>query len=479
MGEQGQKDDAMKDQGGDEPAIGAKFNTLRVDTRYGHMVIPDPSQDIIGKHLSEHGEWAEFETQFLSNLIKDGARVTDIGAFIGTFGLSMQNKRKSLKLIFVEANPEIIPLLEENVKRNCHTDYIVIEALIGPQEFRTPGLRDVHNLGSSSFLASSPDPGKVSVPMPQRQWTLRQLQRKYGPFDLIKLDTEGMELPILADEIEIIKQNSTNLWIECNEQERNLDLAEFLLSTGRDVYYFAFPSFNPGNFHHNQKPIFPFAYEAGMLVSSVEPYLPPALTDAGCILCKINSKEDLNDVLLRTPRWAPREWWNLTREQVVGLVTHDIEKLHIALATAHSRLEERKQYMIARESQLRCAEQARRRAEVLAAERLAAIEAEKIARQGIELIAAHRLALLCAERDLRKEADDARMIAEALHAAALRDHQAAEEMIAAIMSSTTWRVTSPLRALLSQTPRIRRLIRLFAGAARRLRRRRPANSNSP
>jgi FkbM family methyltransferase len=478
---------------------------LETDTRYGRIVVPDARNDIISRFLVEYGEWADLEVQFVSSVVAEGASVADIGAFIGTFGLGMQLQKQLSSICFVEANPEIVPLLKENVKRNCHVRYAVVDGLVAPRNFRVNGSREAHNFGSASFLASEPAPERIAVPMPGHRFTLRQIERKYGPFDLIKLDVEGMELAILASETGILERKNTTFWIECNEHERSLELAEIILSHGRNIYYFAFPSFNPDNFRANQTQIFPFAYEAGLLSCSVEPQLVSVLADKGCILRSITNREDLRKALWQTPRWAPHEWWNVPTEQLVALAVHQLNQevfedfltptgapgersevsgsqSHLAKALAHaqklvaerdaalrehqaalahaqalvaerdaaiarvhSRLAERRSYMIAREGQLRATEQALRRA----TERLTALEtqreAERGAREEIERAAAHRLALLCAERDMR-------IVLEA--------------QIFAITTSTSWRATARLRALLTNRPRLRRttkwIVRGFA-----------------
>ena len=502
-----------------------------IHTRYGRMIVPDPDQDIVARFLLEQGEWAELETEFLRELIEDGARIADIGAFVGTFGLSMQAKKKLASICFVEANPEIFPLLRENVENNCRVDHAAVEAIVSPQDFRANGSRDHHNIGSASFLPGNLDPGRVEVRLPDRRCTLWQLEQEHGPFDLIKLDVEGMELAILADAPEIVKRENAVLWMECNEHERSLELTDFLLSQDRRVYYFAFPSFNPDNFCASTEPIFPFAYEAGLLACSTEPKLAATLIAKGCLLRPISSREDLANALLHTPRWAPEEWWGLPREQVVALAVHQIDQRATALreheATlaqsenlltelrsdiaqrdaalgqseklltelrsgiaqrdaalgqseklltelrsdiakrdaalrqreamlddVQARLAERRSYIITRESELRVVEQARRRAEALAAERHVAMETERIAREAIEHTAHNRLALLQAERELRMQA--------------VREHEAAVAAITAITASTTWRVTAPLRALLSRVPGARRMIRGMARVAGRV-----------
>ena len=82
-----------------------------------------------------------------------------------------------------------------------------------------------------------------------------------------------------------------------------------LLSWGFPVTYFAAPAHNPGNHAGNPVPAVPWAYEAGLLAAPRRPpELSPELRQAGCILRRIGSVDDLTEALWRTPRWGMPDW---------------------------------------------------------------------------------------------------------------------------------------------------------------------------
>ena len=278
-----------------------------IDTRYGVLSAPDGDGDIILEFLSRYGEWAWMEVSFIASLLKPGARVLDAGAFLGTFGLGLGGLVDLALLCCVEGNPAVFPLLQQNLQRQAKWPFLALNrVLAGPVPPARMWLAEPGNLGSTTFGTGIGAAGGDALPDPIG---LDDLRREHGPFDLIKLDVEGMEAEVLASDAAHLSAGGTMLWLECNEDPRSLELGALLLSWRLPVYYFAFPSFNPANAKGERKAVFPWAYEAGLLVA---PRIPPALTpelEAGrCFLVRIRSEQDLRRAMWRTPRWGRQEW---------------------------------------------------------------------------------------------------------------------------------------------------------------------------
>lgn len=293
-----------------------------IKTRYGDLQVPNAERDIVGRHLGRFGEWAWLEVLFIASLLPiGGARVLDGGAFLGTFGLGLARAVKLDYIHFVEANSDIIPLLVNNIHLNCQAKFCVENVLLAPRDSKV-GVphADQDNLGSMSFvLVDNGDQLKDTV---ERQ-TLHQIERRVGEFDLVKLDVEGAELPLLEADLEYLRSRNMMLWIECNETPQSFALVQLLLSMGRSVYYYAFPAYNPDNINNSKDPIFPWAYEAGLLATHKEiSGLNEDLIAYGCILKKIENISDLKVALWHTPRWGLDEWLNLSLPEVVALAAH-------------------------------------------------------------------------------------------------------------------------------------------------------------
>ena len=296
-----------------------------VKTRYGTITAPDVREDIIGRFLQHYGEWSWDEATFIASVLPEASRVLDVGAFLGTFGLGLLSQKSAAFVCFVEANPAIVPYLARNVQRNAPGQTALVEALVGDSNTRPrQGRAQPTNFGSASFSENAS--GDLTIDEPAAVTTLSQLRKEHGPFDLIKLDAEGMEFSILQDDAEFLSKNETTLWVECNEDVRSTYVADLLLSWGLEVHYFAYPSHNPDNMRGVSDAIFPLAYEAGLLASPrVRPQLSEHLVKHRCILEPIWSSEDLRSALWRTPRWGLPEWQGRSAEQVAALAGHALQ----------------------------------------------------------------------------------------------------------------------------------------------------------
>lgn len=296
-------------------------NHQLLSTRYGLLSVPLGDDDLITNFLRNDGEWAFLEAAFLASQLPQHPRVLDVGAYLGTFTLGLAQLKPLAFACLVEGNPDNLPYLSHNIAANLRCPHEVLGAVVvDPERPIAAAHGDPANRGSVSFCADTAGPALGEAP--QNTVSLRALVERLDRFDLIKADVEGMEEQLLASCPALLRDDSTLIWVECNETPRSLSLSRTLLDTGRPLSYFAWPSHNPGNFRGNAAPILPFAYEAGLLLSTREPRLDDTLLAAGCILKPIGSLEDLRRSLWLTPRWAPRDWLGLPAHEIVGIAGH-------------------------------------------------------------------------------------------------------------------------------------------------------------
>ena len=290
-----------------------------VETRYGQFVVPENTDDLIGQFLTRYGEWAWDEVTFVASNLAPGARVLDVGAYLGTFGLGLSLRQHLASVCYVEANPNVTPLLRENIRQLKRQPSQVVAALAytggePPEMAHIDGA----NWGALSFAANSS--GELFTQLPESYVTLAELRQLYGPFDLIKLDVEGMERELIESDADFLRTGRCHLWLECNERTSSIELVETLLGFDLDVFFFAFPSHNPDNYRKDPETLLPFAFEAGLLAGrNLAPALDANLLAHGCILRSIRSTDDLRQALWRTPRWGLKDWEGRSASEVAAL----------------------------------------------------------------------------------------------------------------------------------------------------------------
>ncbi len=301
---------------------------LRKDTRYGEVRTFDEA-DLVSRFLVEYGEWSYLEILFLSQFKGQFRIAYDIGAYLGTFSLSFAQELTPNKIVSVEANPKVWDAFEYNIEQNLSCPGVFYRGALGKENTEIKAFYvndDPDNNGALTLLgdADCSHDGKV-LNIPCR--TLKNLRDEQGDYDFLKLDIEGMELQVLQTDQKWLIENKPVVWAECNQDKRALKLLDFFLWAGFDVYYYAYPAYNPGNYKNSKKVLFPFAYEAGLLAgqfSNFYPSLSEKLKVAGCVFKNITSTYELRQAMWHTPRWGKPEWLMLEKNELVALLSHEI-----------------------------------------------------------------------------------------------------------------------------------------------------------
>ncbi len=142
--------------------------------------------------------------------------ILDVGSHIGLSVLYFKAQYPNSKIICFEPNPNVFPLLEENIFYNNLTNVTILNIALGKNSSK----RNLH-IDSSGYGAFS------TASFRKNAWNGKQKSRvievKTEPLskyikktvDLVKLDVEGVELEILKelDESDCFK-NIKNMFIE-------------------------------------------------------------------------------------------------------------------------------------------------------------------------------------------------------------------------------------------------------------------------
>lgn len=294
-------------------------NAELAETMFGRMAVPDAPQDLIGRSLVTHGEWAGVEIALAQLALRPADTVYDVGAYLGTFSLGAAAAGVA-RIVAVEPSPEIVPLLRFNLSRNCPISYAVVAAAVGTQNGRA-AIADTpaDNLGGRSWRPLDPGEGGDGD---AAILSLPSLRRAHGDYSVLKLDVEGAERAALLGDAEWIAATRPLLWIECNETPRALDLLATLQDLGLEVVYAAWLAFYDDNFLGCLEHPYPIACEAALVAGSRE-RLAPLLArrpDDVAMIKPVRSAADLREAMWRTPRSGAPAWRAMSRLELYGVL---------------------------------------------------------------------------------------------------------------------------------------------------------------
>lgn len=300
---------------------------IQLSTRYGQIVTPDWDDDLIVTSLRKHGEWAFIEQSLLAATLREGDRVWDGGAFLGTFGLGVvqlatEQGRAPASLLAIEPGADINDCLNANLSRNCPCPATVAACAISLHE----GLlqldeADDANHGARSYQSVDPEEETGGSGYTVPSLPLWELRNRHGNYDCLKLDVEGMEFDALRSDFEYLQQEKPVIWAECNESRESLRILEAMMALGYDPLYVAFPAFRADNFNKSPDLIYPMAYEAALLACNAERRAGlEAIAGPEVILQPVKSGWDLRQALWSTPRWAQKDWVDMSRPQLIALL---------------------------------------------------------------------------------------------------------------------------------------------------------------
>jgi FkbM family methyltransferase len=282
-----------------------------VRTVYGPMKVTDTTRDLIGRSLDRFGSWCPLEAQFVSRFVRPDDFLWDCGAYLGTFSLGVQSITP-VRVLAVEANADVIPLLVENLAANKRAAYGVANVALGLRN-GTARLAESRpdNIGASSFVVADEGPATSSE---VKVVPLRDMRAWHGDYTVLKLDIEGAEVEVLKGDADFIRETAPLLWVECNESARSLELADFFLWAGLDPLFVAVPALPSALDGISPEVCEGFLLGGWKRRCEAAHDLPPGRG----FIRPIASRRDLRQALWDTPRWADAGWEDLGRSQLVA-----------------------------------------------------------------------------------------------------------------------------------------------------------------
>lgn len=150
--------------------------------------------------------------------------ILDLGAHAGEFTVMARCRWPGARIVAYEPNPEIIPFLVENSRKY---DFEVQAMAVGTETKKVPLYRSKLGSVANSVIAGRPFHTNRSVIVPMAR--SRDVFFRYKP-DVLKLDIEAMELPVLRDAEAFIRSIDI-IYVEFHDAADRLALDQLLIPT--------------------------------------------------------------------------------------------------------------------------------------------------------------------------------------------------------------------------------------------------------
>ena len=174
--------------------------------------------------LLEYMRWsiAKREGRGRAGLVLDvGANIGNHAVFIGTF--------IAKHVIAIEPNPESLVCLRENLECNLD-DYTILDCALGA----SPGQGRVHmpenaadNLGMARIVSDDQGPIKIRT-LDDLITEQRDVLGITTPVTGMKIDVEGMEIPVLKGARDVLQRDCPELFIEAATPKQLAEIEVFL-----------------------------------------------------------------------------------------------------------------------------------------------------------------------------------------------------------------------------------------------------------
>lgn len=232
---------------------------------------------VIGASLARYGEWAEQELWLMQRLVAAGATVVDVGANVGCHTLAFARFAGAEgRVISVEAQPAMFQVLAANVTVNCAPQGgpgcgATVHCVFALAD-RTSGSRRLP-LDPAALGAPAGNYGAVSFAQPMAPAEGAGLPVAVLALDdldlaqcaLVKIDVEGMELPVLQGAQRLLTRCRPHVYFEQATDRQRGEIFALLRGHGYRLYWHVANPFNRANFNGARENIFGGACETNVL----------------------------------------------------------------------------------------------------------------------------------------------------------------------------------------------------------------------
>ena len=162
--------------------------------------------DLVTRHLTDFGAHTRPELAFLLSVVREGDRIFDLGAHIGTFTVPLAKRvGPSGRVLAIEGVAETCALAMRNVALNDVADRVQIRNVIVASPGTYEAVGAAGNTGATFFRESSTG---VDAAV-----TLDELVAETFVPDVLKIDLEGLEARVLLPSL-MVRERKPVMYVE-------------------------------------------------------------------------------------------------------------------------------------------------------------------------------------------------------------------------------------------------------------------------
>lgn len=170
------------------------------------------------------GTWERTTQEFWKSQCEGAEVVIDVGAYLGVYSIIALKVAPRSRVIALEPNPWTFDKLKENLLLNWQDELELHNLAAGSSDAELQMIVSRDRLTSSGASISDSDTNGL-IAFKVKQVTLDQLTQKA---DLIKIDAEGWELPVLKGATQILRSSAPTLLLEILNAKQFEELRGFL-----------------------------------------------------------------------------------------------------------------------------------------------------------------------------------------------------------------------------------------------------------
>lgn len=246
------------------------------DCRHGKLVHFSADRTI-GLSLRLYGEWAEAEIFLISNLVRPGDVVVDVGANIGTHSLALSRMvGPAGEVISIDGQKEVFQLLSANMLINSSFNVRCINSLVAS----SPGMIDMPrrsieenpNYGEVSFVDDVNSKIMDDDVIPISVISLDSL--RLSKCNFIKVDVEDMEIDVFNGATETIKKLRPAIYFEQRSEKNLKQIFEYFRKIDYCLRWHVSNPFTKNNYNGHGENIFGGTCEVNIVALPMEMDVP-------------------------------------------------------------------------------------------------------------------------------------------------------------------------------------------------------------